>query len=122
MSDVRGVGTEPRYGSVVVVFTARPAESRSVSLGATSTGAERTELREHALLNQTAGATRLTERISAGACSEHPVNGYGLKRSHLSGRKPLRQVSRVGVATSTGAQEQRRGRSGSRSVPTVRDP
>jgi hypothetical protein len=40
-------------------------------LGAT-TVAERHWLRER----RSAGATTLTERISAGACSQQPVNGY----------------------------------------------
>jgi hypothetical protein len=46
------------------------------SWAATSTGAEHTQLCEHADPEQTAGATTLTERISAGACSQQPVNGY----------------------------------------------
>jgi hypothetical protein len=46
-------------------------------LGATGTGAEHTQICEH----RSAGATTLTERISAGARSQQPVNGYGSTRS-----------------------------------------
>jgi hypothetical protein len=53
-------------------FTARPGRKPLRQLGATSTGAEHTQLCEH----RSAGATTLTERISAGACSQQPVNGY----------------------------------------------
>jgi hypothetical protein len=61
-------------------FTARPGRKplRQASLvgAATSTGAEHTQLCERDHPEQTAGATSLTERISAGACSQQPVSGY----------------------------------------------
>jgi hypothetical protein len=66
------VSTEGQEPLRWYAFTARPGRKPLRQLGATSTGAEHTQLCEH----RSAGTTTLMERISAGACSPEPVNGY----------------------------------------------